>query len=205
VTQMMRFSFNRSRNRVPISKAVYDMLQRLIRLMGLVPNELDEFLFCRAGIFFKDEQRKMYTSTDVLQGFRKCMNRPDIWAAADLMSNKLNNKLNYSKQSTWSMGQNRMYSGQCKMHLRQVRVCGINSIIECWIKDPSSMDQQFKDCTSAEQLLKHTAWVADTSVEKLESNYLRYFSLGSFGVVGEEARRRVEQERERLIFNQLNT
>jgi hypothetical protein len=68
VTQMMRFSFNRSRNRVPISKAVYDMLQRLIRLMGLVPNELDEFLFCRAGIFFKDEQRKMYTVRTCCKG-----------------------------------------------------------------------------------------------------------------------------------------
>ena len=72
---MFKFAHNRSRTKVPISASIYDLLKRMVCIVGL-EMDADEFLFMRANSFFKDptQQREMFSNVDVLQGFRRTIN-----------------------------------------------------------------------------------------------------------------------------------
>jgi hypothetical protein len=57
------------------------------------------------------------------------------------------------------------------MTLRQLRVVGINGIVELFLNDEDQLDEQFKGLT-ADQFLTRLGWEADTSVEKVRSVFV---------------------------------
>lgn len=69
-------------------------------------------------------------------------------------------------------------------HLRHLRSSSINALVDQYLHDRDAMEIDFRECKSADVFLVRLAWFADTSVEKLMSDYIKHFSLGSKIIVG---------------------
>ena len=100
--------------------------------------------------------------------------RPQVWAALDLLSHPLNKCFAsvYNSVGAWSYNvSKKRYVGMCNMTLRQLRVVGINGIVELFLNDEDQLDEQFRGLT-ADQFLTRLGWEADTSVEKVRSVFV---------------------------------
>jgi hypothetical protein len=86
--------------------------------------------------------------------------RPQVWVALNLLSHPLNKCFAsvYDSVGAWSYNASKKrYVGMCNMTLRQLRVVGINGIVELFLNDEDQLDEQFRGLT-ADQFLTRLGW-----------------------------------------------